>query len=109
MEMLLQKTNLTLKICMIYLKTQIRTDLFLCLFLGLLQYYLEENDHTLIKNATSELYHNLSYSTLSGARDFRFEEVSKLTAKLSFLLKRAAIRNNHLREIENEKLAQKNK
>ena len=78
-------------------------------FLGLLQYYLEENDHTLIKNATSELYHNLSYSTLSGARDFRFEEVSKLTAKLSFLLKRAAIRNNHLREIENEKLAQKNK
>ena len=78
-------------------------------FLGLLQYYLEENDHTLIKNATSELYHNLSYSTLSGARDFRFEEVSKLTAKLSFLLKRTAIRNNHLREIENEKLAQKNK
>ena len=55
------------------------------LFLGLLQYYLEENDHTLIKNATSELYHNLSYSTLSGARDFRFEEVSKLTAKLSFI------------------------
>ena len=25
-------------------------------FLGLTQYYLEENDHTLIKNATSELY-----------------------------------------------------
>ena len=92
---------------MIYLKPQIRTLVSLP-FLGLLQYYLEENDHTLIKNATSELYHNLSYSTLSGARDFRFEEVSKLTAKLSFLLKRTAIRNNHLREIENEKLAQKN-
>ena len=85
MEMLLQKTNLTLKICMIYLKTQIRTDLFLCLFLGLLQYYLEENDHTLIKNATSERYYNLSYSTLRGARDFRFDEVSEFTAKLSFL------------------------
>ena len=54
-------------------------------FLGLLQYYLEENDHTLIKNATSERYYNLSYSTLRGARDFRFDEVSEFTAKLSFL------------------------
>ena len=39
-------------------------------FLGLIQYYLEENDHSLIKNATTVLYYNLSYMTLSGARDF---------------------------------------
>ena len=44
---------------------------------------------------------------MSGARDFRFDEVSELTVKLSFLLKWAAIRNNNLREIENENLAQK--
>ena len=44
---------------------------------------------------------------MSGARHFRFDENSELSAKLSFLLKRAAIRNNHLREIETEKLAQK--
>ena len=33
-------------------------------FLGLIQFYLEENDHTLTKNAISELCYNLSYSTL---------------------------------------------
>ena len=69
-------------------------------FLGLIQYYLEENDHSLIKNATSELYFNLSYMTLSGARDFRFD-VSELTARLSILLKQATLGNSHLREIEN--------
>ena len=56
-------------------------------FLGLIQYYLEENDHSLIKNATLELYFNLSYTTLSGARDFRFDDVSELAARLSILLK----------------------
>ena len=44
---------------------------------------------------------------MSGARHSKFDENSELSAKLSFLLKRVAIRNNHLREIENEKLAQK--
>ena len=60
-------------------------------FRGLIQYYLEENDHSLIKNATSELYFNLSYTTLSGARDFRFDDVSELTARLSILLKHATL------------------
>ena len=45
-------------------------------FLGLIQYYLEKNDHYLIKNATTELYSNLSCVTLSRARDFQFEAVS---------------------------------
>ena len=39
-------------------------------FLGLLQYYWEENDQFLIKNAISELYYNLGYEKLSGARNF---------------------------------------
>ena len=38
-------------------------------FLGLIQYYLEKNDFSLIKNAPTEIDSNLSYITLSGARD----------------------------------------
>ena len=53
-------------------------------FLGLLQYYLEENDQSLIKNAISELYYNLGYETLSGARNFNFNAVSDLTANYLF-------------------------
>ena len=76
-------------------------------FLGLFLYYLGENDHTLIKNATTELYSNLSYLTLSGAREFQFGAVSNLTALLSFLLKEAALGNQRLREIESLAIAQK--
>ena len=76
-------------------------------FLGLLQYYLEENNLTLIKNALTELYFNLSYMTLSGARDFRFDAISELTTRLSILLKHATLGNKRLREIENENLAKK--
>ena len=38
--------------------------------------------------------------TLTGARDFQFEAVSDLTAKLSFLLKQATINNGKVRELE---------
>ena len=68
-------------------------------FLGLIQFYLEKDDR-LIKNSLTELYGNLSYMTLSGARDFQFEAVSDLTAKLSFLLKQATINNTRVRELE---------
>ena len=78
-------------------------------FLGLTQYYLEKNDHSLIKNTTTELYSNLSYMTLSGARDFQFEAVSDLTAQISFLLKQATLENQKLREIENQTIAKKNR
>ena len=74
-------------------------------FLGLIQFYLEENHQILTKNAISELYYNLSFSTLSGARDFKFERVSDLTARLSILLKHATLENQKLREIENEQAA----
>ena len=56
-------------------------------FLGVMQYYFEKNDFVLIKKALTELYQNLSYITLSGARDFGFTAISDLTAKISFLLK----------------------
>ena len=62
-------------------------------FLGILQYYHEKNDFSLIKKALTELYSNLSYITLSGTRDFDFNALSDLTAKISFLLK-AATRSN---------------
>ena len=35
-------------------------------FVGILQYYLEKNDFSLIKKALVELYQNLSYITVSG-------------------------------------------
>ena len=62
-------------------------------FLGIIQYYLEKNDFSLIRNSLTERYSNLSYITLSGARDFDFNAVSDLTAKISYLLKSATILN----------------
>ena len=47
-------------------------------FLGLLLHFFEsEKDLYLIKNATTELYKNLSYMTFSGARNLEFEAVSE--------------------------------
>ena len=43
----------------------------------------------MIRDALTELYSNLSYITLSGARDFYFHAVSDFTAKISNLLKEA--------------------
>ena len=67
-------------------------------FLGILQYYLEKNDFSLIKKTLTELYGNLSYITLSGARDFDFTALSDLTAKISYLLKAATMSNIYERE-----------
>ena len=47
--------------------------------------------------------------TLSGARDFKLDSFSELTARLSILLKHATLGNNKMTEIENEALAKKNK
>ena len=73
-------------------------------FLGLIQFYLEKYSH-LIKNSLTELYGNLSYMTLSEARDFQFEAISDLTARLSFLLKQATINNSRMRELEHLAIA----
>ena len=52
-------------------------------FLRALQYYLDINDFTQIKNALTEFYQNLSYFTLSA----EFTAVSHLAARISYLIK----------------------
>ena len=57
-------------------------------FLGLLIHFFESSqDLKFIKGATTELYKNLSYMSLSGARKFEFDAVSDFIAHLSFLIK----------------------
>ena len=48
---------------------------------------------SLKKNALTELYYNLSYETLSGGRDLKFEAISDLTADMSFQMKRSTFLN----------------
>ena len=55
-------------------------------FLGVLHYYFDLTDQQLIKNILTELYDNLSYIALSGARDFQFDSVSDLTVRISILM-----------------------
>ena len=74
-------------------------------FFGLIRYCFDESsDHSLIKNALTELYGNLSYITLSGARDFRFEAVSDLTAKISLLVKRTTLQNKKRKKLSSSTL-----
>ena len=72
-------------------------------FLGLLlQFFESEKDLYLIKNATTELYENLSYMTLSGARNLKVEAVSDFIAQLSLIIKGNTIQN--IKETENENI-----
>ena len=76
-------------------------------FLGLLLHFFEsEKDLYLIKNATTELYKNLSYMTLSGARNLEFEAVSDFIARLSVIIKGNTIQNINNTEDENISLAE---
>ena len=77
-------------------------------YLGLLLHFFESSqDLKFIKNATTELYKNLSYMSLSGARNFKFDAVSDFIAHLSFIIKRNTIENNKRIQIEEEMLAKK--
>ena len=42
-------------------------------------------DKSIPKSAITELYKNLLYETLSGARDFNFQAVSDLVSEVSFI------------------------
>ena len=76
-------------------------------FLGLLLHFFKsEKDLYLIKNATTELYKNLSYMTLSGARNLEFEAVSDFIAQLSLIIKGNTIQNINNTEDENISLAE---
>ena len=66
-------------------------------FLGLLLHFFKNSDLRFIKNATTELYKNLSYMSLSGARDFEFNAVSDLITHLSFLIKKDTMENKKMR------------
>ena len=75
-------------------------------FLGVIHYF-DATNQRLIKNAVTELYRNLSYITLSGARDFEFNHVSDLIARISFLIKSASKENTRNMEREDQKNAYK--
>ena len=62
-------------------------DLVSLPFLEAIHYYFDTTDQHLIKNTLAELYRNLSYITLSGGRDFGFNNVSDLLARISLLKK----------------------
>ena len=55
------------------------------------------------KNAITELYKNLSYKTLSGARNLEFSAVSDLILEISFQIKRSTLLNRKRKE-EDEKI-----
>ena len=72
-------------------------------FLGALKHYFDVNDFSQIKNALTELYQNLSYITLSGARDFEFSAVFDLAARISYLIKVATLSNiNQMERVDRE-------
>ena len=76
-------------------------------FLGGIHYYFDATDQRLIKYALTELYRNLSCITLSGARDFEFNNVSDFTARIIFLVKGASKPNNRNMERDNRGNADK--
>ena len=77
-------------------------------FLGLLLHYFHDlKSMNLVNTATTELYKNFSYMTLSGGRQLEFQAVSDLIAQLSFSIKSYTILNQKQAKIENEILAKK--
>ena len=63
-------------------------------FLGLLfHYFHDEHKLELVKQTTTELYKNLSYTTLSGAKPLDFQAISNLIGELSFSIKSFTVQN----------------
>ena len=75
-------------------------------FLGLLlDHFHDEHKLGLVKQATTELYRNLSYATLNGERPLEFQAISDFIGELSFSIKSFAVQNNRQKEIEMKKIA----
>ena len=68
-------------------------------FLGVLSIFFG-TDPAQIKNTISELYRNLSYTTLSGANDINFDEMSDLISALNFFIKKIILVNRNRKEKE---------
>ena len=47
----------------------------------------------IIKINISELYQNLSYETLSGAKDFEYNSISDIVTELSYQIKTSTLQN----------------
>ena len=47
----------------------------------------------IIKNTISELHQNLSYKTLSGAKDFEYNAIFDIITELSFQIKTSTLQN----------------
>ena len=59
-------------------------------------------DKSLPKSTITELYKNLSYETLKGARDLDFQAVSNLISEISFQIKLSTLLNRKRKEEDNE-------
>ena len=59
-------------------------------------------DKSITKSAITELYKNLSYETLSGARDLDFQAVFDLILEVNFQIKRSTLLNRKRKEEDNE-------
>ena len=94
-----EKINLN-QLCKMFKETNSHGFLslqFLCalgIFFGL--------DTSILKNAITELYKNLSYETSSGARDLVFRVVSDLIGEMSFQIKESTLPNRKRREEEDK-------
>ena len=73
---------------------------------GVLSLIFDDKDIKKIKNALTELYRNLSYTTLSGTRNFELNVISELVEWISFLIKGSTLLNRDKQELED---AQKTK
>ena len=59
-------------------------------------------DKSLPKSPITELYKNLSYETLKGARDLDFQAVSNLISEISFQINISTLLNRKRKEEDNE-------
>ena len=90
-------------------KYQITRTCFSAVFRSFTSFFRKWKRLYLIKNATTELYKNLSYMTLSGARNLEFEAVSDFIAWLSVIIRGNTIQNINNTKDENISLADTNK
>ena len=63
-------------------------------------------DISTLKSTISELYMNLSYKTLSGARNVDFQAVSNLTSNMTFGIKKASLENINRKKQEDIKTSE---
>ena len=71
----------------------------------LFHYFHQESKLSLVKQATSELYKNLSYTTLSGSCPLQFNAISDLIGELSFSIKSFTVQNQRNKEVQMQKIA----